>query len=187
MVYQKAITDSRGKNDKDVLHLVKFLLHLVDHLRQPLKFRTYLLIIESMQFFNIGLYFTHYRGIKIFLVASLVLEAELERLQTRLQDLHAILRLQKTEEGETHREFHIVASDCVWEVAQHLAQFGQTLVRQMIDVAIWLSLLLHCFTLHGTHRLKTSQRRIELIMVQRHQPTQCLIVRLLYLISMHWT
>src|SRR5918911_608223 len=88
----------RGKTDKNVPHLARFLLHLFDHSRQPLQFRTYSLINESIQFFDIGLYFAHNGGIKIFLVSSLVLETGLERLHTRLQDLHAILRLQEAEE-----------------------------------------------------------------------------------------
>ena len=97
--------------------MANFLLHLLDHSRQPLKFRIHSLSFERIQFFDIGLYLAHNGGIKIFLVSCLLLETELERLHTRLQDLHAILRLQEAEEGETHREFHIVASDLVWEVS----------------------------------------------------------------------
>ena len=60
------------------------------------------------------------------------------------------------------------------------------MVRQMLDVAIRLSLLLNRFAPHRADCFKTPQRRIELIMVQRHQSAQCLIVGFLYLIPMHW-
>src|SRR5579883_431497 len=105
------------------------LLYLRDHTLQPGKFRANALFIEYNQFFNIRLELVPNGGVAILPVASLVLQTRLENAHARSQDLHPILWLQKAEEDETHMEFHIIASDGLGKVAQHLAQLGQPVVR----------------------------------------------------------